>query len=176
MGTIYPVGEITCAGCGRTFVGQVRQDRPTRYCTISCASTHTAKRGEENVRYNGGLCFHQGRWMICCRDGTVMLYSRGVMAAQIGRLLRSDEIVHHRNEQTDDDRPENLQIVSRAEHIAMHRSALQAATRRRSRLTVEKVAEIRQRAAGGETYAALGRAFGVQSGSIRQVVLRQSWK
>jgi hypothetical protein len=54
-----------------------------------------------------------------------MLYSRGVMAAELGRLLTPEEIVHHRNRRTDDDRAENLQVVTRAEHMNLHRDDLQ---------------------------------------------------
>lgn len=85
--------------------------------------------GHDNNRYNGGLCFdrQQRRWIICCRDGTQVLYARGVMAAHIGRLLRPDEIVHHINEDTQDDRVENLQLTTRAEHMAIHREHVNAA-------------------------------------------------
>lgn len=74
--------------------------------------------------YNGGVCFNRtlGRWMINCRDGQLMYFARGVMAAELGRLLRPDEIVHHRNGDPTDDRPENLQVLTRAEHVHMHRA------------------------------------------------------
>jgi len=58
-----------------------------------------------------------------------MLYSRAVMAGVIGRLLRATDIVHHRNEDTTDDRPENLQLTTRSEHIALHRDKLLAGRR-----------------------------------------------
>lgn len=88
--------------------------------------------GAENNRFNGGLCFNQrlGRWVIHCRDGSLMYYYRGVMAAQVGRLLRPDELVHHRDEDTTNDDPANLEIVTRAEHMALHRAALDAARER----------------------------------------------
>lgn len=91
------------------------------------------RRGAANNRYNGGLCFDKSkrRWVICCRDGTLILYSRGVMAAEIGRLLTPEEVVHHVNEDTTDDRPENLEITTRAAHMDMHRADLQAGKRRK---------------------------------------------
>lgn len=97
-----------------------------------------AATGAANARYNGGLCLDTGkgdtpRWVICCRDGSLLLYSRAVMAAHIGRLLTSSEIVHHRDENTLNDDVANLQIVTRAEHIAMHRAKLAAARRAQSR-------------------------------------------
>jgi len=79
------------------------------------------------VNFNGGFSEWQGRTIIVFRDGGHMLYSRAVMAGHVGRLLKSSEIVHHVNGDPTDDRIENLQIVTRAEHIAIHRAELQAA-------------------------------------------------
>lgn len=86
-------------------------------------------RGAAHHRFNHGLCFDRlhGRWLVCCRDGTTMLYARAVMAAEVGRLLRPEEIVHHRNEDKTDDRPENLELTTQAGHIEMHRAGLRRA-------------------------------------------------
>jgi hypothetical protein len=86
--------------------------------------------GAANNRYNGGLCIRDdGRCVINCRDGSLLYYYRGLMAAHIGRLLTSQEIVHHKNEDPSDDRIENLEIVTRAQHIDMHREQVTAGRR-----------------------------------------------
>lgn len=42
------------------------------------------------------------------------------MEQYIGRLLSKDEVVHHVNEKKDDNRIENLQLMTRSEHIELH--------------------------------------------------------
>ncbi|HKY40734.1 MAG TPA: HNH endonuclease [Polyangiaceae bacterium] len=48
---------------------------------------------------------------------------RLVMAKQLGRWLRSDEQVHHRDEDKRNNHPENLEVLSSAEHHLHHRAA-----------------------------------------------------
>ena len=45
---------------------------------------------------------------------------RAVMEAMLGRPLTSREIVHHINQDKTDNRFENLQVMTRAEHGALH--------------------------------------------------------
>lgn len=45
---------------------------------------------------------------------------RIVCEAKVGRYLRSDELVHHVNEVKTDNRPENLEVMSQAEHNNHH--------------------------------------------------------
>lgn len=113
--------DIVCAGCGVPFTAEAW--RRQRFCSRSCG-----QRGVLNARFNGGLCFNkvQRRWVIYCRDGSLMLYSRAVVAARLRRLLTSNEIVHHVNEDTTDDRDENLQVTTRSEHMRHHAPQLLA--------------------------------------------------
>lgn len=49
---------------------------------------------------------------------------RLILEAHLGRILTKDEIVHHINGNKTDNRLENLMIVTRSEHIKMHRDQL----------------------------------------------------
>ena len=57
-------------------------------------------------------------------NGKRIKRSRHVMQFHIGRPLKSFEIVHHINENTLDDNINNLKIVSRSEHIKLHKEKL----------------------------------------------------
>ena len=54
-------------------------------------------------------------------DGNGYAYEHDlVMVSAIGRSLTGDEVVHHRNGDKPDNRLENLELMTRAEHNALH--------------------------------------------------------
>ena len=56
----------------------------------------------------------------CADSHGYVAYHRIVAENMIGRLLKSDEIVHHRNDDGKDNRPENLQVMTNSEHVRRH--------------------------------------------------------
>jgi hypothetical protein len=52
--------------------------------------------------------------------GKKTLYHRIVMEEFIGRKLNQDEVVHHKNGDTMDNRIENLELMQRIDHLKMH--------------------------------------------------------
>jgi len=60
------------------------------------------------------------RWYVIKRDGKRYLWYRVVMWNALGRELHENETVHHINGDSSDDRLENLQLMSIAEHSRLH--------------------------------------------------------
>jgi len=57
-------------------------------------------------------------------NGGYILYSRYLMEKEIGRELRTNENIHHINNNPLDDRIENLELMSRGEHTKLHKKKL----------------------------------------------------
>lgn len=66
------------------------------------------------------IYFNGRRWEVLGRDGRTHIWARVVAAGILGRELQPGEVVHHINGDPTDDRPENLQVVTPAEHRAIH--------------------------------------------------------
>lgn len=120
--------ELRCETCGAQFTEKASKHRfqRRRYCSIPCANKAPRyRRPAKPLRLGTG-----GRMYITCRDGSEVAYYRALVEAEIGRHLRTDEVVHHLNGDPTDDRIENLALTTPADHIEMHREDLRDGLRR----------------------------------------------
>lgn len=77
--------------------------------------------GKDNHFYRGGgRKKTDGGYIKVLINGRWRFEHRVVMECKLGRALTSDEVVHHINEVKDDNRPDNLEIMTPAAHNKHH--------------------------------------------------------
>lgn len=66
----------------------------------------------------------RGRWLACYNKNegkhTTKSYPRVIMEEKLGRKLRSDEDVHHEDEDPDNNDPDNLEVLLKKYHYKRH--------------------------------------------------------
>lgn len=87
-----------------------------------------ARRGPANPRWNGGIMRTSHGYIAVkvpqdhhLRQAHGYAYQHDLVAEQmLGRDLQSGEVVHHKNGDSKDNRPENLQVMTNSEHTRLH--------------------------------------------------------
>lgn len=114
--------EKTCPQCGRSF-GVARSEATFTYCSQACYVVSKTK-GATGRIHNGRPVIRTGHGYLTVyepvhpaanRSGRVLEH-RLVMERKIGRLLLRSEHVNHVNHVRDDNRPENLEIMTASDH------------------------------------------------------------
>ena len=86
--------------------------------------------GKKSKLWKGGYWIRKDGYKVIENEietkGKKILEHRMIMEIYLGRRLKDEEIIHHKNKDKLDNRIENLQVVSRAEHINLHRKDLQS--------------------------------------------------
>jgi Trp operon repressor len=172
--------ERTCSidGCGR--VGDdargmcgMHAQRVRRYGDPNYVTSHEKFR--ENCR-NG-----QPRLGLLKRDSYPKLNGRHehrvVAERKLGRALLTGEIVHHKDGNRHNNAPENLEVITQAQHIREHRQEMLLAQRvKASKLTPESVAKIRQLLKSGRSQREIGATFGVSQATISGIQRGRTWR
>ncbi len=79
------------------------------------------KSGKNHPNWNGGIKRAPNGYISVLVDGRYVKRARLVIAEDIGRSLKLNEITHHRNGIRDDDRIENLRLLkNHSEHATLH--------------------------------------------------------
>lgn len=115
---------LKCKQCGKDFNTTIT--RSTKYCNNKCYGA--AKMGSNNENWKGGRYYSQwGHVYIRAPKKHPHKSSNGyifehrlAMEKHIGRYLESTEFVHHLNGIKDDNRIDNLVVITKHEHNTIH--------------------------------------------------------
>ena len=89
-----------------------------RFCSRACAAKGTGRQrrtGQVKVNARGYRVLYLPEHPMASKTGMILEH-RMVMAEVLGRMLTPDEVVHHRNEDKQDNRPENLEVLPKRVH------------------------------------------------------------
>jgi len=131
---------LACIECGKPRWVELRKGIPHYARCHKCAMKHRKHSGVNNPNWNGGKTISAGgyvhvriypnspMYLMAHRNGYV-LQSRLVVAQHLVELglepkevigILKGKLIHHRNEDTTDDRLENLQIRKPSQHLKYH--------------------------------------------------------
>jgi hypothetical protein len=185
--TKYSRPERTCDGCGTRFLPTKTQVRgiaagrqTLAFCSPACwrASLPAKYAREANPHWQGGR-IESRRYQYVRQDrhpvSPYVAVHRAVAEAVLGRRLLATEVVHHRDGDEQNNAPENLEVLTRAEHARLHLLArnLVGARHPRTKLTQAIVDDIRARA--HERRRVLAAEYGVCIQTIVNVIHHHVW-
>lgn len=120
-----------CDNCKKefdTYKCYDKRKRKNRFCSKRCESEFKNFHNS-NEEWAGGTVSKTTGYKYVRVDGKQIEEHRLVMTKHLGRELESGEVVHHINGNKLDNRIENLQLLSRAEHQKLHASQDRPSTR-----------------------------------------------
>lgn len=108
---------LNCAVCDKEFYVQAyRLKNPkTKYCSRSClAKVHLSQFADQYGFKSTGKPHHTYKHITV--DGKRVREHRWIMEQHLGRKLEKWEHVHHINDDSSDNRIENLEVLSNSDH------------------------------------------------------------
>ena len=123
-----------CLVCGKLFKTKLCEIKRGwgKYCSKKCYGIILQDRktpGDKHFNWNGGKHKTFEGYVMAyapnhpeAQSGRYVLEHRLVVEKHLGRFLNKNEVVHHINEIKDDNRIENLQVLSPSQHTKLHKT------------------------------------------------------
>lgn len=144
----HSIGEYECNKCGRMFLRKTAMMSHSKTC------------GFRFVHPDSGYV------MITTDEGARELEHVYIAERMIGRKLLPTEIVHHIDENRQNNSEENLLVMSRSQHTRHHAE----------KLIPSMVRDIRELLAMGNTAVYVADLYGVRSTTIDDIRHNRTWK
>lgn len=104
------------------------KDSRSKYCRVHAKTGRrnpmAGKYGELHPRFKGGYIHKTLGYKFIMVKGKKLLEHRVIAEKVLNRKLQKGEIVHHINGIKTDNRPENLEIITQAIHVSLHKPML----------------------------------------------------
>lgn len=115
------LSTAVCNLCGVSYTVETYRLKRTKYCSFSCKQS--AATISRNIKSRG-----TGKGYVKVNKRHE---HRAVAEKMLGRKLLPGEIVHHKNGNKKDNRPENLEVMTQSEHIKIHLPEMHEIRRRK---------------------------------------------
>lgn len=103
-----------CGICGSEFVPPKRS-RPGLFCSARCRNTNNSR--VSNARRSAAQRGTGSKWYV--KQGGRHQH-RVVAERKLGRALAPGEIVHHKDGNKKNNHPDNLEVMTQAQHMREH--------------------------------------------------------